>query len=84
MQNREKWKLYNNSEVQGKNLENEEMVSLEALAKLTGFPEQMIKAELFLGEFDEDKPISLEKLRSHMVGFLQRSLGKHGDDSEAI
>jgi hypothetical protein len=84
MQNREDWKLYNNEDVQGSNVKKDEMVSIEALAKLTGFPAQMIKAELFLGDMSENELIPLENLRSHMLKFLQRSLGKHGSDSEAV
>jgi len=61
-----------------------ESVSLEALAAMTGFPAKMIKTELFLGELNEGEPISLEELRTHMLGFLNRSLSKHITDSEAV
>ena len=65
MQNKEDWKLFQNEQLEEnptKDSSCEQTVSLEALAKLTGFPAKHIKAELFLGEMKEDEPISLEKI----------------------
>ena len=71
------WKLYSNDESEVEQSGNQrETVSLDTLAKLTGFPVELIKAELLLHDMNSSEPISLENLRSHMVKFLQRSMAK--------
>ena len=83
MQKKKDWKVHSGTQTSNKD-EGSQSVSLEKLAEMTGFPAKMIKAELFLGELAEGEPISIEELRSHMLGFLNRSLGKHITDSEAV
>ena len=83
MQNTE-WNLLEDNESNPSHeVEGGKSVSLETLAAMTGFPAKMIKKELFFGELSDDEPISLEQLRSHMLGFLNRSLSKHMSDSQA-
>ena len=47
-------------------------VSLEVLAKLTGFPVELIKEELFNGEISEQ--VSMEALRSAMLTFIDSTI----------
>jgi 5-hydroxyisourate hydrolase-like protein (transthyretin family) len=47
-------------------------VSLEVLAKMTGFPVDMIKNELFKGE--ETAQVSLEELRSAMLTYIDSTM----------
>lgn len=47
-------------------------VSLEVLAKMTGFPVDMIKEELFNGE--ETEQVSIDQLRSAMLSYIDSSL----------
>lgn len=47
-------------------------VSLEVLAKMTGFPVEMIKEELFKGESESE--ISLESLRSAMLTYIDSTM----------
>jgi len=53
--------------------EENEMVSFESLAKMTGFPIEMIKTELF-SESDVDGEVSLNDLRSAMVSFIDATM----------
>jgi hypothetical protein len=47
-------------------------VSLEVLAKLTGFPVELIKEELFNGEISEQ--VSMDALRSAMLTFIDSTI----------
>ncbi len=47
-------------------------VSLDMLAKMTGFPVEMIKEELFSGE--EATQVSLEDLRSAMLTYIDSTM----------
>lgn len=47
-------------------------VSLETLAKMTGFPVELIKEEIFHGE-DKDQ-VSLEDLRSAMLSYIDTTM----------
>ena len=51
-------------------IKEEEMISLEALAELTGFPVETIKEELLKGEETKGDAISLGNLRSAMLQYL--------------
>ncbi len=53
-------------------------ISLEALAKMTGFPVEMIKEEIFKGSSDQE--VSLEELRSAMLGYIDSTMMLVGDD----
>lgn len=53
-------------------------VSLEALAKMTGFPLEMIKEEIFKGH--DDQEVSLEELRSAMLSYIDSTMLLVGDD----
>lgn len=53
--------------------EEQEMVALESLANLTGFPVELIKKELFNGQFDENE-ISMSKLRAVMADYLDSTM----------
>lgn len=48
-------------------------VSLEVLAKMTGFPIEMIQEEIFKGQ-SYDSDISLEDLRSAMLSYIDTEL----------
>ena len=47
-------------------------VSLETLAKMTGFPVEMIKEELFNGE--DSSQVTLEELRSAMLTYIDSTM----------
>lgn len=47
-------------------------VSLEVLAKMTGFPVELIKEEIFKGESNEE--VSLEDLRSAMLSYIDSTM----------
>lgn len=47
-------------------------ISLETLAKMTGFPVEMIKEEIFHGKDSEE--ISLEDLRSAMLTYIDSTI----------
>jgi hypothetical protein len=53
-------------------------ISLEALAKMTGFPIEMIKEEIFKGQ--DDREVSLEALRSAMLTYIDSTMLLVGDD----
>lgn len=53
-------------------------VSLVALAKMTGFPVEMIKEEIFKGQNDQE--VSLEDLRSAMLSYIDSTMLLVGDD----
>lgn len=47
-------------------------VSLEVLAKMTGFPVELIKEEIFRGE--EADQVSLEDLRAAMLTYIDSTM----------
>lgn len=47
-------------------------VSLEVLAKMTGFPVEVIKEEIFKGEASDQ--VSLESLRSAMLSYIDSTM----------
>ena len=47
-------------------------VSLEALAKMTGFPVELIKEEIFNGEGEDQ--VSLEALRNAMLSYIDSAM----------
>lgn len=47
-------------------------VSLETLAKMTGFPVELIKEEIFPGESTDQ--VSLEELRSAMLSYIDSTM----------
>lgn len=47
-------------------------VSLEVLAKMTGFPVEMIREEIFKGQGDSE--VSLEELRSAMLSYIDSAM----------
>ena len=49
-----------------------ERISLETLARMTGFPVEMIKDEIFQGKGSED--ISLEDLRAAMLTYIDSTI----------
>ncbi len=53
--------------------EAQELVSLESLAEMTGFPVEMIRKELFNSELKEEK-VSLEDLRAAMVNYIDSTM----------
>jgi len=53
--------------------ENKEMVSLESLSDLTGFPVEMIKKELFSSDLIDEK-ISLSELRKAMMSYIDETM----------
>ena len=52
--------------------EKNSRISLETLSKMTGFPVEMIKDEIFQGKGSED--ISLEDLRSAMLTYIDSTI----------
>jgi len=53
-------------------------ISIEALAKMTGFPIEMIKEEIFQGQNDQE--VSLNDLRSAMLSYIDSTMLLVGDD----
>lgn len=47
-------------------------VSLETLAKMTGFPVEMIKEEIFNGEGQEQ--VSMNELRAAMLSYIDTTM----------
>ena len=47
-------------------------ISLEVLAKMTGFPIEMIKEEVFKGQ--EGSEVSLEDLRTAMLSYIDSTM----------
>jgi hypothetical protein len=58
--------------------DNNGKISLEALAKMTGFPIEMIKEEIFQGQNDQD--VSLDELRKAMLSYIDSTMLLVGDD----
>jgi hypothetical protein len=55
-------------------------ISLEALAKMTGFPVEMIKEEVFQGQSNQE--VSLEELRSAMLSYIDSTMLLVGDEDK--
>ncbi len=53
-------------------------ISIEALAKMTGFPVEMIKEEIFKGQ--EGQEVSLDDLRTAMLSYIDSTMMLVGDD----
>lgn len=53
-------------------------ISLEALAKMTGFPVEMIEEEIFNGQKDQE--VSMEDLREAMLKYIDTTMLLVGDD----
>lgn len=49
-------------------------VSLEVLAKMTGFPVDMIKEEIFRGQDADQQEVSLDDLRSAMLSYIDSTM----------
>ncbi|MFP5386052.1 MAG: hypothetical protein ACLGHN_08245 [Bacteriovoracia bacterium] len=47
-------------------------VSLEMLSKMTGFPVELIREEIFKGEGEDQ--VSLEELRSAMLSYIDSTM----------
>lgn len=60
-----------NSAINGK--EGDSKISLSTLAKMTGFPVEMIQSELFKDQANSEE-ISLEELRTAMLSYIDASL----------
>jgi hypothetical protein len=56
----------------GHDVEANGKVSLEVLAKMTGFPIEMIKEEIFKG--DASDQVTLEDLRSAMLSYIDSTM----------
>lgn len=52
--------------------EEKSKISLDVLAKLTGFPVEMIQDEVFSGKHTDE--VSLEELRSAMLGYIDSTM----------
>lgn len=48
-------------------------ISLEVLAKMTGFPIEMIKEEIFQGQ-EGQQEISLDELRAAMLSYIDSTM----------
>jgi hypothetical protein len=56
----------------GHDVDKNGKVSLEVLAKMTGFPVELIKEEIFKGESTDQ--VSLEDLRSAMLSYIDSTM----------
>lgn len=56
----------------GLNGETNGKVSLEVLAKMTGFPVELIKEEIFNGKGNEE--VSMDELRSAMLSYIDSTM----------
>jgi len=63
-------------EAKSMDIENDknQMVTLESLSSLTGFPVEMIKHELFNDADINGEKISLDQLRSAMVSYIDETM----------
>ncbi len=53
--------------------EKDGKISLEVLAKMTGFPIEMIKEEIFQGKETQEE-VSLDELRSAMLSYIDSTM----------
>lgn len=56
------------------NANEQELVSLDSLAELTGFPVEMIKSELFNNSSLETEKVTLAELRKAMVSYIDATM----------
>lgn len=56
------------------NANEQELVSLDSLAELTGFPVEMIKSELFKNSSLETEKVTLAELRKAMVSYIDATM----------
>jgi hypothetical protein len=49
-------------------------VSLDVLAKMTGFPVEMIREEIFKGHDGDHKEVSLDDLRAAMLSYIDSTM----------
>ena len=56
----------------GQNSEENGKVSLEVLAKMTGFPVELIKEEIFKGEGKGE--VSMDELRAAMLSYIDSTM----------
>ena len=54
--------------------DDSEMVTLKSLSDLTGFPEEMIKSELFANNSENGESINLESLRAAMMSYIDKTM----------
>lgn len=59
--------------------EKNSKISLEVLAKMTGFPIEMIKEEIFQGQ-EGHQEISLDELRTAMLSYIDSTLLEESED----
>ena len=57
-----------------KDKQDQEMVTLDSLSSLTGFPVKLIKEELFSDSLLSDAEVSLEDLRLAMMNYLDQTM----------
>jgi hypothetical protein len=57
--------------------ESKNSVSLETLSKMTGFPAELIKEELFNGSSTDQ--VCLERLRAAMLSYIDSTLLLHDE-----
>jgi hypothetical protein len=57
-----------------KEKQEQEMVTLDSLSSLTGFPVKLIKEELFSDSLLSDGEVSLEALRLAMMNYLDQTM----------
>lgn len=60
------------------NTNEQELIKLSSLAELTGFPEEMIKKELFNSSLDSEQ-ITLADLRKAMVSYIDATMLEGAD-----
>jgi hypothetical protein len=65
-------RMIDNNQTTNGSEEKNGKVSLEVLAKMTGFPVEVIKEEIFKGEASDQ--ISLESLRAAMLSYIDSTM----------
>jgi hypothetical protein len=65
-------RMIDNNQTTNGSEEKNGKVSLEVLAKMTGFPVEVIKEEIFKG--DASDQISLESLRAAMLSYIDSTM----------
>ena len=66
-------RMVNNSKEQSVLESKDEVIKLESLAELTGFPVELIKKELFKNE-ELTEGVSLDKLRDAMTDYIDATM----------
>jgi hypothetical protein len=59
---------------QGEEGANKEVVSLDTLSQLTGFPSSLIKEELFDGQELDGEKVDIEGLRSALIKYIDSTM----------